>query len=94
MILVVPFLFPFMRMCYMLITEKEKKIKEGMKMMGLTNFAFYSSWIIHYTIIYTLIAFLWTIIMMNLWKSSNFFLVFTWLWLFCLNLVPLALLVW
>lgn len=77
----------------MLITEKEKKIKEGMKMMGLTDFAFYLSWIIYYTVIYSVIAGLWTLIMLVLWKSSTGILVFVWYWLYCMTLVPLALLV-
>ena len=94
LLLVIPLLFPFMRMCYMLITEKEKKIKEGMKMMGLSDMAFYLSWIIYYTVIYTIISVLWTIIMSSVWTNSSGLLLFIWYWLYCMTLVPLSLLIW
>lgn len=33
-----------------MLSEKEKKIREGMKMMGMSNSSFYLSWIITYSI--------------------------------------------
>jgi len=36
----------YLRMTYGIIYEKEKKLREGMKMMGLNNTSFYLSWII------------------------------------------------
>lgn len=36
----------YLRMTYGIIYEKEKKLREGMKMMGLSNISFYASWII------------------------------------------------
>jgi len=53
-------------MTYAIINEKEKKLREGMKMMGLNNTSFYLSWIIQYTIIYTLISIIATILLSNL----------------------------
>jgi ATP-binding cassette subfamily A (ABC1) protein 3 len=43
-------------MTYALLYEKEKKLKEGMKMMGLNNSSFYLSWMITYLIVYTIIS--------------------------------------
>jgi hypothetical protein len=40
------FLFPVSRMVRALVLEKELKIKEGMKMMGLSNAAYNASWLI------------------------------------------------
>jgi len=40
-------------MSYALLIEKEKKIKEGMKIMGLKDSSFYASWMLHYLMIYT-----------------------------------------
>ena len=45
-------------MCYGLLIEKEKRIREGMKIMGMTDFSFYFSWISYYLIIYTIISLL------------------------------------
>ncbi len=41
-----PLLVPFARLIYFLLTEKEMKIKETMKIMGLGDAAYYLSWII------------------------------------------------
>ena len=38
-----PLLLIFLRYIYAILSEKEKKIREGMKMMGMTNISFYSS---------------------------------------------------
>jgi len=51
-------ILPFLRMCYSLLIEKEKKIREGMKIMGMKDSSFYLSWILYYLIIYTCISLL------------------------------------
>lgn len=61
--LVLPLMIMYLRMTYQLIFEKEKKLREGMKMMGLNNTAFYMSWIIHYFIVYTFISIIATILL-------------------------------
>jgi ATP-binding cassette, subfamily A (ABC1), member 3 len=50
-------------MIYRLVYEKEKKIREGMKMMGMTNLSFYLSWFIWYGVIYTLISLLMSVLL-------------------------------
>jgi len=50
-----PLLLIFLRFVYRILQEKEKKIREGMKMMGMNNGSFYASWIVTYIIIYTII---------------------------------------
>jgi ATP-binding cassette subfamily A (ABC1) protein 3 len=47
-------------MTYAILYEKEKKLREGMKMMGLDNSSFYLSWIITYIMIYTAVSILAT----------------------------------
>lgn len=44
--LILPLMIIYLRMTYGIIYEKEKKLREGMKMMGLNNTSFYLSWII------------------------------------------------
>ena len=50
-------------MTYGLLIEKEKKIKEGMKIMGMKDSSFYLSWIIWYLIIYLITSFLVSLIL-------------------------------
>jgi membrane protein required for beta-lactamase induction len=46
-----------------MLTEKEKKIKEGMKIMGMGSMAFYFSWIFWYMLIGFITAILITLIL-------------------------------
>ena len=68
--LVLPLMIIYLRMTYALLYEKEKKLREGMKMMGLQNTSFYMSWIITYLIIYTIISIIATILL------STIFIIF------------------
>lgn len=56
-------ILPFLRMCYGLLIEKEKKIREGMKIMGMKDSSFYLSWIFYYMIIYTFISILVSLVL-------------------------------
>jgi len=46
-----------------MLTEKEKKIKEGMKIMGMGSLAFYFSWIFWYMMIGFILAILITLVL-------------------------------
>ena len=58
-----PYLIPFGRFLVYLLTEKEKKIKESMKIVGLTESAYFCSWSFHYFVYFTSITFLVTFIL-------------------------------
>jgi len=90
----------FLRMTYALLYEKEKKLREGMKMMGLNNTSFYLSWIITYFIIYTIISIIATILISKIkffliilllevfiFKHTNAGIIFLNYWLFCMVLI-------
>ena len=60
-----------------LVTEKEKKIKVGMKMMGLSDGAFWISWFITYGIIMLGTVIIVSIVsVFALFPNSNFFIIF------------------
>ena len=54
--IVLPLIIVFLRMTYGLLQEKEKKIKEGMKIMGMNDSSFYLCWMIYYELIYLIIS--------------------------------------
>lgn len=54
--LVLPLIVVFLRMTSAILTEKENKIREGMKIMGMKDSSFYLSWVSWYMIIYTIIS--------------------------------------
>lgn len=90
--LVLPLIVVFLRMSSSILTEKENKIREGMKIMGMQDSSFYLSWISWYMIIYTIISILVTLILIgSVYKNSNFLLIFVWHWLFSMTLIAQSL---
>ncbi|CAD8078681.1 unnamed protein product [Paramecium primaurelia] len=86
--LILPLMIIYLRMTYGIIYEKEKKLREGMKMMGLNNTSFYLSWIIQYFIIYTLISIVATILLKGMvFRNTDGFVLFINYWLFCMVLI-------
>ncbi|XP_077979636.1 cholesterol transporter ABCA5-like [Glandiceps talaboti] len=72
-----------------LVTEKEKKIKEGMKMMGMRDLAFWLSWSIIYVAMLFVICIACTLLAwaMRIFPSSNPFLIFLVFFLYGLSMV-------
>jgi ATP-binding cassette subfamily A (ABC1) protein 3 len=56
------FLYPVSRIIRGLVVEKEQRIKEGMKMMGLSDLAYNTSWFITITLQLTLVSALITLV--------------------------------
>lgn len=84
-LIAMPILLPYLRMVNGIMREKEKRIKEGMKIMGLKGSAFYLSWLIFYLIIFTIISLFSSSILYGVMlKSSTWGFVFLWHWLFSL----------
>jgi ATP-binding cassette subfamily A (ABC1) protein 3 len=75
-------------MTYGLLTEKEKKIKEGMKIMGMKDSSFYFSWVIWYFGIYFIVSILVSLILKGtVFSKSNFFLILIVHQVFCWTLI-------
>ncbi|KAL4492594.1 hypothetical protein ABPG72_007707 [Tetrahymena utriculariae] len=90
--LVLPLIVVFLRMSSTIMTEKEKKIREGMRIMGMQDTPFYLSWITWYMIIYTVISIVVTLILKeSVYKKSDITLIFVWHWLFSMTLIAQSL---
>jgi ATP-binding cassette subfamily A (ABC1) protein 3 len=55
---VLPLLVVYLRLTYQLLYEKEKKLREGMLMMGLRTRNYYASWILTYMIYFAVLSIL------------------------------------
>lgn len=54
--------------------------------MGMSDVSFYACWLIHYGLVYFLVAIFTTLIAMaTIWPNSNFFVIFITYYLFLLN---------
>lgn len=70
--LVIATLFPVTRLISSLVAEKETKIREGMRMMGLSDAALLGSWYAMYSIVFFIIAVIIAIMTRpNIFKASN-----------------------
>lgn len=62
--------------------------------MGLSDYSLYLSWIIYYGIIFTIISLLSAFIMKtSIFPNSSYTLIFVWYWIYCMNILFMALLI-
>ena len=87
-------LFPVSRLIKGIVEEKESRTKETMKMMGLLDSVFISSWFISSLIQFTLIAVCITMLMhFTLFPHTTFSLLFFYFWLFILSEITFSFLI-
>jgi len=71
------------RMVYRIVYEKVTRAKESMRMMGLGDFAYWSSWLAYYTIVNTVLVLIcWAILLYNVYSRKSAFLLFVLMWLY------------
>lgn len=81
--LVISYVVPFVRMIARLVSEKQTKVKQSMKMMGMSDSAFWVSYYFTYTLIYVFLALLNTILLsIRVFANSNQLIIFLFFWLF------------
>ena len=62
-----------------------------MKIMGLSDFPYWLSWFVYYTLVVTIISILSAgFLMINVFQYSSFFVVFLFLWLYGFSLFSVA----
>lgn len=68
---------------FKIVREKETRAKETMRIMGMTDFPYWLSWFIFYTIINTVVTTLaWGVLMINVINYSTPFYVWIFFWLY------------
>ncbi|KAF9597369.1 hypothetical protein IFM89_017715 [Coptis chinensis] len=88
------FLYPISRLISYSVFEKEKKIREGLYMMGLKDEIFHLSWFITYAIQFAVSSAIITVCTMgSLFKYSNESVVFVYFFFFGLSTVMLSFLI-
>lgn len=81
-VMLIAFMQPVIRLILGLVREKETKIREGMRMMGLSDFSLFASWYITYFVLFFVIAVSLTVIgSIGLFEHSSPLLVFSWFFL-------------
>ena len=81
--LLIAYIPPVYNTVFHLVKEKESRTKESMRMMGMTDTAYWLSWFVYYTMINTAISTLsWILLLINVVSYSNIFYVWGFLWLY------------
>lgn len=85
------FLWPFTRLIKLIMEEKEQRLREGMRMMGLSPLSFWMSWGITYLIFYTIISLILAVIFdIFIMKNSIFIASFVYFWSFLVSSIAMA----
>ena len=67
----------------MIVKEKEGRVKESMRMMGMGDLPYWLSWFVYYTLINTVMALIsWSVLCINVIQYSTPAYVFLWFWLY------------
>ena len=87
-------MFNFIILVYQLVTEKEKKLKEGLKLMGMKASMYWMSWFV-YGLLMTFLASMLMILggyacMFPFFLDTNFFVLFLVFFLFGISMMMLA----
>ena len=92
MFLVILYMPPVYRTTFHIVSEKENKVRESMRMMGLLDFPYWASWYTHYTIVSTLISTLvWLIMIYGIISNTQSWIIFFTDWLYGQSLFGLIL---
>lgn len=81
------YITPVFRLCYRMVSEKETRVKESMQMMGLSEWAFWTSWLIYYFFLNAVISVSCTFVLYRwLLKHTPFLTLFLFFFMFGLSL--------
>jgi len=75
---------------YRMVYEKETRVKEGMKIMGLTEGIYFLSYFLQYLVINIFVSLINSIIVMFIYKKIPFFFIYLLFFLWGMNVFALA----
>lgn len=84
------YIVPLYRITFRIVSEKETKARESMKMMGLTDSSYWLSWASYFALLVTMITLICVVMLRNLVKSDPT-VMFVILWVYGMSLFGFAL---
>jgi len=91
LIFIFAFIYPFSQMVKSIVEEKSLGLKEGLRIVGLTDGVFWASWISTYFIEFFICAcFLVDVLSRYVFTNSSGFLIFLWAFGFMLSMISMA----
>lgn len=77
------YIVPVFNCVSLLVKEKESRVRETMRMMGMTDFPYWMSWFVYYTVVNTILSLIaWLVLCINVFGPTNplWMLLFIWLY--------------
>ncbi|KPI83511.1 putative ATP-binding cassette protein subfamily A member 2 [Leptomonas seymouri] len=91
LILVLGFLYPVSQMVKRVVVEKELRLREAMRIMGLSEAVMYSAWFVIYVVQYTVVSLVIAVLLKSTYvKKSDFGIIFFLLFFFCLSIITMS----
>jgi hypothetical protein len=82
-IMIIGYLIPLFKTIHMIVSEKSSRVKESLRMMGMSDLPYWLSWYTHYTMINTLVSLVVSIGLMGLvFENSSGFVTFMFAWIY------------
>ena len=77
------YITPVFRTTYRIVAEKESKVKESMRMMGLKDTPYWLSWLTYHTVVNTILSLIiWSILFSKVMSKTNGLILFLIIWLY------------
>lgn len=81
--LLLGFIPPVYNITFKIVREKESRIKETMRIMGMADFPYWASWFVFYMCLNAALTLIcWLVLLTNVVKYSNFLYVWLFFWLY------------
>ena len=81
--LLLAYIPPVYNMTFKIVREKESRIKETMRIMGMTDLPYWMSWFVFYTVVNTIVTTLsWGILTINVLSYTKTFYIWIFFWLY------------
>jgi hypothetical protein len=86
-VMLLVYILPVGKMIERVVSEKESRARESMKIMGMSDAAYWLSWFLYYTIQVTIISLLGMLILMfYVFPNSDFDMIFLYFWIYGMSL--------
>jgi ABC-2 family transporter protein len=71
------------RTVYRIVYEKQSRAKESMRMMGMSDFPYWLSWLAYYTIVNTVMTTLcWATLQLGVFNHKSALILYIFIWLY------------
>ena len=88
--MIVSYIIPFCLLIFRFVKEKETKIKEGMKIMGLSESIYFLSYLFQFFVLNIFYSIFNSFLLLQIFQHFNYAIIFLFFWLFGLNIFSLA----